>query len=314
MLLLLPLAASCATTIPVRITKPAAFDLRGAERIAVVPFAVSGYGSSFSLEAMLYRASGYYSYDSFLEQQAAGLIAQTMNSVLMGAGSFKALSAAEVTRLARSSGYAAFVDVFVEGEINELSESHVDGYEDVKNSSGSVVKTYFIQRELRLQYTYRFVRAADGLILGQASRDGVQRDKRYGDNAYQSLRSEQDMIREILRSHEPAIRKDVAPWQTTEHRALEKDAAKDPRMEEADALVKDGAYDRALGVYTAVYAETGNFAAGYNAAVLTEILGDLPAAIDMMGALGSATGNAKAVRERVRMIRTLADQRRLSGS
>lgn len=295
-------------------TKPPTVDLAGADRVAVVPFGVRGYGSSFSLDDMLYRASGYYSYGSFLEQQAAGLIAQTMNSVLMGAGSFRVMSAAEISRIARSSDYASVVDVFVEGEINELKVSHVDGYEDIKNSSGTVVKTYFAQRELRLHYTYRFVRASDGLILGQISRDGSQRDKRYGDNAFQLLRSEQDMIREILRSHEPAIRKDVAPWQTTEHRSLEKDVAKDPRMEEADRLVKDDAYGQALALFASVYAETGNFAAGYNAAVLTEILGDLPAAIGMMDALGSATGNPKAAKEAERMRRTLAEQERLSDS
>ncbi len=65
---------------------------------------------------------------------------------------------------------------------------------------------------------------------------------------------------------------------------------------------------RALDLFSRIYAETDNFAAGYNAAVLTKILGDLAAAIDLMDALYSSSGNPKAAKEKERMLRTLADE------
>jgi hypothetical protein len=90
-----------------------------------------------------------------------------------------------------------------------------------------------------------------------------------------------------------------------------KDKMKDPRMEQADELVKGKLYDAALEIFLDVWQDTGNVAAGFNAAILYEITGDLERAIAQMKELVRLTGEQKAMREYNRLLETQREQQRL---
>jgi TolB-like protein len=78
-------------------------------------------------------------------------------------------------------------------------------------------------------------------------------------------------------------------------------------MKDALALVKSGSYRPALTRYQAIYSASGEFAAGYNAAIMAEVLGEMNNAIALMGSLYDDTGNPKARTELERMRSTLSD-------
>jgi hypothetical protein len=107
------------------------------------------------------------------------------------------------------------------------------------------------------------------------------------------------------------LNRDVAPWSIEEKRALMDETSKNKelkqRMKDAQALVKEGSYKSAFNAYVRIYEDTESLAAGYNAAIMTEILGDLPGAIERMWLLEEVTGNPKATAELARMRQTLAE-------
>jgi hypothetical protein len=307
------LLASCATSIPVYLTKPALIDMGGIRKIAVLPFGYSGDGYAGSyLEAAIRRSAGSYRYRSTDEQQIATNITDSMNEVLLDSKAYAVISPVELARLAATGqSFAVAADGYLTGEITLLAVSHRDGDEEVKGDDGKMVSTHFVERELRLEFVYRVIRSSDGSILGQARKSGRAADKKYGSLAREMLRSEVDLARQVIADQMSGVPREVAPWQTTEYRSLERDAAKDQRMKDADSLVRQGRYQDARAIFSAVYAENGNFAAGFDDAIMTEILGDLDGAIGKMGALADSSGNPKARKELGRMKRTLADAERL---
>jgi len=309
LLCLVALFASCATSIPVTMMKPALVDLRGVERISVLPFGYADEGRSGDyLQSALYRFAPGYFYRSAYEQNVAGALTNTMNAILLDSGAYAVISSAELARLTYQGGaYSSAVDAFLSGEITMLSTRNVDGHEDVKGSDGVVRPTYFLEREVTLELTYRFIRAADGVVIGQITHEGKAKDKKLGDNAWDLAATDLELARKIIDGLKAGIRKEIAPWQQTEYRRLEADKDKDLRMKEADGLVKDGDYAKALSIFESVYKESGKFAAGYNAAIMTEILGRLEDAIAKMDALARESGNPKASQELARMRQTLED-------
>jgi len=105
--------------------------------------------------------------------------------------------------------------------------------------------------------------------------------------------------------------KQLAPYQVREHRTLMRDKTKDPRMEQADDLVKGKVYDSALEIFLDVWQQNGNVAAGFNAAVLYEVTGQLDLAISQMKSVVDRTSDKKAMREYNRLLTVRQEQERL---
>jgi len=132
----------------------------------------------------------------------------------------------------------------------------------------------------------------------------VRRDKTTATTASTSassasgLRSPQDLAQRIIPYALRPLPRDIAPWKETVHLTIEKETSRDKtvktRMKEAEALVKARRYAEALEVYDQVYQDTGSFAAGYNAAFMREVVGDLNGAIALMSGL-AADGNPRAL-------------------
>jgi hypothetical protein len=77
------------------------------------------------------------------------------------------------------------------------------------------------------------------------------------------------------------------------------------RAKDAGALVKAGGYKSAQSAFMGIYQDTGSFAAGFNAALLIEVQGDLEGAAAFMQRLYNDTGNPKAVSETARLQRAM---------
>jgi TolB-like protein len=164
---------------------------------------------------------------------------------------------------------------------------------------------------VNIVFIYRLIRSRDGSIIGQVTKSAKGDEGSWKENR-EELTQPRDRAKSILADQLRSLPRDLAPWQTVESRTLEKDKGKNPRMKEAEKLVKAKNYQAALNLYREIYSSTGNFAAGYNAAIFTEALGDLNGAITLMQRLSQQSGNPGAASELARMNRTLSDSRILA--
>jgi hypothetical protein len=82
---------------------------------------------------------------------------------------------------------------------------------------------------------------------------------------------------------------------------------KDPRMKNAKAMLKEKSFRSAYTLYTDIYNDSHNFAAGFNAALCAEIGGDIEQAAALMQKLWEDTGNPKAQKELERIQTVIAD-------
>jgi len=91
-----------------------------------------------------------------------------------------------------------------------------------------------------------------------------------------------DLYEKIINEISSKIRYQLAPRIEREYRFLEKDKTNNMVMETADQLVKDRNYEQALSLYLEIWHTSRNYAAGYNAAVLYEVMGQLQQAVSFM--------------------------------
>ncbi|NQT57902.1 MAG: tetratricopeptide repeat protein [Bacteroidetes bacterium] len=106
-----------------------------------------------------------------------------------------------------------------------------------------------------------------------------------------------DLYTAIITEISSKIRYQLAPRIEREYRFLEKDKTRNRVMETADKLVKDRNYEQALSLYLEIWYSSRNYAAGYNAAVLYEVMGQLQQAVSFMQDVANRTKNPDAYRK-----------------
>jgi TolB-like protein len=120
----------------------------------------------------------------------------------------------------------------------------------------------------------------------------------------------------IANSRLANLARDVAPYTAIESRSLMNEKSKDKelkiKMKDAEALVKGGNYRGALSSYLIIYNNYNNFAAVHNAAIMHEVLGDAPAAAELMQKVIEETGNPQAYDVLSRLNRSMQEKAMLA--
>jgi hypothetical protein len=268
---------SCATTVSIMVTKPPAWNTSAISRIAIIPFT------------------------SRSDSQVAQFLTVTAAQNIQSTGKFTLIDYSEITRLERAGeNIADHVDAIFSGQVNRM-ESH-DRVETSEGYGGKTYRSYY--RDVSLEFSYMLKRAGDGVIIGQTIREGSS-------TAYESESSKLPAVYDIAKSIATAqleyLKRDIAPWQNEEKRVFEEDKMKDPRMKTAKVMLKEKSFRSAYTLYTNIYKDSLNFAAGFNAALCTEIVGDIEDAAVLMRQLWEDTGNPKAQMELARMQSVIAD-------
>ena len=279
---------ACATSIAVQVTKPPNMDTSGIERIAVMPFSTTGYTS--------------------LDRQVAQELTSAVREIVLQTGHFTLVDADDVARRqSMRESLVTYVDGIFTGEITSLRVNDSSKLQESKNKNEK--PTIIWTREVSLDFVYRISRARDNSIIAQRRKSDWSTSTSYDTKDY--LQDPFVMAQRLIRYQLSSLARDIAPWTIQERRTLVQETSKDKalkqRMKDAERLVKEGSYRLALNAFSAIYAETGSFAAGYNTAIMTEIVDSLPEAITLMGRLANATSNPKATSELARMQRTLAE-------
>jgi len=116
-----------------------------------------------------------------------------------------------------------------------------------------------------------------------------------------------DMINKII----PKISHQLSPYKITETRHLKVDKTYDSEMKRAETLAKAGNHAKARDIFLQRWRATSNPAAGYNAALLYEVEGDLEKALKLLGEVISINSDNTIVREHRNVLKAIEEQRQV---
>jgi TolB-like protein len=279
--------ASCATTIDFQVARPPTMNTLGIQRLAVMPFAATD--------------------NSSLQRQAALWLTNESLSRIQGTNHFTLVNSSEVERLRASRGNVeSIADALFSGQVISISVKESTSQGTRKDKDGKTVTYTTYHREVQISYSYNLTRTRDGSLTGPVNKTfstNSSGEKRA------DLQSAETMLQSLVKSGMSGLGRDVAPYMATERRSLMKEASSDKavkqRAKDAEAQVKAGSYKIAQNAFTGIFQDTGSFAAGFNAALLIEVQGDLEGAAAFMQKVYDDTGNPQAVSEITRLHRAM---------
>lgn len=319
-LLLLAAVLGCATSVPLQVMKPSEINMGNMKKIAVLYFGYPdlGYGES-SIEVIIRNTIGRYlgyAYNRNADQEAAAMYAtDKFISLLMRTDYFSIIDpmvvqnaiirANKINLTPAELGEILETDAMITGSISFMRAEVLEEEIPIKDEFGAIID-YRMQytKTASLQVTYRILNAKTGQLVAIKSFEG---ETEAIEAEFYRLPRDEEMYREILdRILEPLPRQ-LVPYEVTEYRHLMNDETKDPEMERLNKLVVKKFYGEALEGYLTVWERTGNVAAGFNAAIMFEITGDIDAAIGLMTEVAQRTEREEALRELKRLQKTKAE-------
>jgi hypothetical protein len=329
-LALLGLLFGCSTSIPVTVTKPAEINMSGNRVIAVLDFRYPVKDKSISGKDLLQWAISKLTGLSLpselnVEQRVAKYTTDQVIVTLLNTGYFQLVSPQEVAQAMQGGisssttavdiGKAVKAQAIVNGDLYILDAEDKEWTDertitDAGTGQEQTVYVPMIRRTVWVGMSYQVVNTATGNVVAsrsfesQSSTDRELEDKR-------DLPDVEDMYTSLIDDFMPKMAKQLAPYQVREHRTLMRDKTKDPLMEQADDLVKGKVYDSALEIFLDIWQQNGNVAAGFNAAILYEVTGQLDMAISQMKSVVDRTADKKAMREYNRLLTVKQEQERL---
>jgi hypothetical protein len=300
---------SCATSISVPVEHPPIMDMRGIERITVVNMDSDTRNSEISVLSLIvdavFRTSvSKRSRGERAERNAAWYLTQTLSDTIASTGSFKLIDPYILHDVPKDE-YSQYVDAYLNAGVSSFSSNDKNITEIYKSKDGEKKEAHYIDRTVSIDFWYRFVRAKDGVIIGTVRKTGSTTERfRKGDTPI----SVNTITKNIIHSQLSGMRRELVPWTSIEVFRLAKDKTKDARVKEAVKLVSAGRSKEALASFHAIYEESGNYAAGFNEALITAALGSLNEAQMLFRNLGERMGyNTNINYEIFRIEKRLAD-------
>ena len=330
-LVLFLLLAGCATSIRMEIMRPAEVNMAGARRVAVMDFGIPPENDqawtwdelwALALAKMLNLETAR---KATLVEKLAQYTTERMIGTLANTNYFEVVNPGDISRAVIGSGrrnpnpimigQLVGAQAIIVGDITTLVNraeqfTRIEKVKDKTTGKDTETTVLYVKRTLELDLTYRAVNTSTGAIMATKTlEDSNVREIRYADRS--SLEAEEAVFRGMIDAMLPKIAKQIAPYKETVYRGLMKDETKDPEMKKADELVKNNLYDSALGIYLDAWRRSRNPAAGVNAGIMYEVLGDLDSAIATVRQVVDATANRKAMGEYNRLLKEKKDQEEL---
>ncbi len=336
LLLAMALLVGCGTSVPLVVKKPAEVNMVAARRIAVMDFGYRVQGIVYLSFADVFRAALLRAYNlplsarQTIEERIAQYATDKLIISLLDTDYFEIVSprhvSAALPRVIDSRlspvqvGNLVGAQAIIVGDIDAMGtrdETIRETYTVKDKKTGKPITRVrrYLERTASLQLSYRVVNVETGAILATKHLSGTKKDrKRIGND---SLKSPLSLYQEIIDSILPQVAKQLAPYEVLEYRFLLEDESEDLRMEKADGFVREGIYSKALELFLEVWNETGNPAAGFNAAIMYEALGDIDMGIATMEDTMDAIGGPRSVQRRVmgeynRLLRTRDEMKQVS--
>lgn len=296
---------SCATTLNVKVTRPARLNLNGAKTIGVLPFDKSDK-NPFNYffdgdEDIVTNYFNYYGKISKVEQDIINYLHDSLEEALMISPYISLISSRELKSALKYGGKNP-ADVFIGGEI--VSFTVLDIQHKIKhklsdeefaksNSKTPYYYDYEYSREVELIINYEIV---DGKTRRIISHDTEHIHKSSGNyENVKELPSIYYMVSDDLDSFVYNLMTDIQPYTINKTITLLDDESENPLMEHADELANDGYYKESYSEYIKIYMHTKKFEAGYNAAMLLLAMGELHSSEALMNEIYKNHGDKRAL-------------------
>jgi mono/diheme cytochrome c family protein len=143
------------------------------------------------------------------------------------------------------------------------------------------------ERSVTVKISYQILHTRDGSSIGQGTKSATSSKSSNEDRS--KLASPSELEAKIINTPLKELAGEMVPSERKISLTLAKNDATDKtaktQMSEANKLVKAKDYKAAVAAYGKIYAQYGNFAAGYNQALLTEATEGTEAALTLMSAV-----------------------------
>ena len=292
MLLVLTLTSCGPTRVPVEVDRLPTLNTSGIKRIAVMPFEADNHS--------------YNALASYATSVATEKIRET--------GRFTLVDASEVIRIQRRrQSVENYVDAMFIGRIIRTVTENETKTSQSKDKEGNIINSTTYYTTVGVEFSYSIKMARDGSLIGPIFRKGVA--SAYSKDGYPSA---DGLLRAALISQMAFIRQDIAPYKSKEMRTIAEDKTGDDvlktEMKEALAHVKAQNYKLALQAYLGIYERYKSTAAGENASIIYEVLGDTESALNIMQRVYNDTGNPTTQLVIARLRKIIDDKAKLSAS
>lgn len=285
---------SCATTVNVKMTRPAKLDLQGAKSISVLPFKPSSNSSAIDSDHLVisFINTFFQIFDttSPYEEKLLTYLKANIEEGLSNSPYIDLVSSVSVQN-AINYNKKAVVDVYLIGQASdfEVYDSHDVKKKKISNDyyddSGRHIKAKYeyedeYKRTVSMSFSYQLVDAYTNSVIAFRSFTLRKTSSSYSSkynlpNPYNLLKSEvEDKTQDIL--------KDLQPYVVTKSIRLLEDKTKNEKFKYANELAKKGYIDESYQAFCDLYFSTGMMEAGYNAAMLDMARGNLSMAKKMM--------------------------------
>lgn len=297
---------SCATTLKIQVERPAKIDLNGAKTIAVLPFKPYKIKDSYDVF--------YFLLDTFIfdyeksnpdEKRCIEKLKYEIEDGLAKSPYITLINSEEVQKAIKNN-YINPADVYLIGKVSYFcidDEKHnvkrpVNHYviDEEGNKKEVTEYEYFFEfsRNVTFVFNYQVVNSADSRVLYNNSVELSNQSEHY--NSKSELPSAYSLLQYNLSDVAKKILREIQPYTITKSIKLLKDKTKNPDMKNADKLAAEFYLQESYDEYLKIYNSTGLFEAGYNAALLKEVMGDLYGAKKILEELYNKTSDERALK------------------
>lgn len=284
---------SCATTVNVKLTRPAHLDLNGARTISILPFKPCAYykehNTSLGMEILINSFYQIFDIRDPDEQLAIDSLRTQIERGLLDSPYIKLVSA-EAVETAKRNGYLNPADVYLTGEVTyfDVSDSKSEEKKLVKAAKGDQKAEYEIvrywKRTAYFNFRYQVVDSSTEKVISFDEIRMEETSSRY--ESKKDLPGPYSLLESDIRYAAKKILQELQPYVVTKSIKLLEVKTKDKelkaRMKAADELAKNNQISAASSEFQKIYEDTGIVEAGYNSAILQEALGNLSVAENMM--------------------------------
>lgn len=284
---------SCATTVNVKLTRPAHLDLNGARTIAILPIKPCAYykeyNTSLGMEILINSFYQIFDIRDPDEQLAIDSLRTQIERGLLDSPYIKLVSSDAVEN-AKRKGYLNPADVYLTGEVTyfDVSDSKSEERKLVKAAKEDQKAEYEIvrywKRTAYFNFKYQVVDSSTDKVISFDEIRMEETSSRYESKS--SLPGTYTLLESDIRYAAKRILQELQPYVVTKSIKLLEVKTKDKelkaRMKAADELAENNQINTASAEFQKIYEETGIVEAGYNAAILQEALGNLSIAETMM--------------------------------
>jgi hypothetical protein len=263
--------AACATKIPMQVKRTPTLDTTGIQRVAIMPF-----------------GGGYSDAGQYATNKVKGIFPSMAQFTVVGD-----TTVSEARR--RGENLESLVDALFIGQITNVTVNNTSQQGSWKDKDGNVHTYIDYNREVTVSFSYHLERTRDGSMLGPIQKSGRATSSARDDSS--RLQSATALTNKIIDDQLKYLNRDLVIYTITVNRVfVDKDpdkTLKEP-MKAALAQVKAGSYVAAHKAYLAIWESNQSVAAGINASILYEALGDTQTAANFMQQVVDETGSPKA--------------------